>query len=134
MRSLPTQLRKDIQNHAQNGNVAGLRVSIDALYGENSPFKNTPHHMTATTITPIIEAAILSKLSSQEPIFEELVLDIKHLHRALGVTKNEYAHITQFLSTVEGPRQQALDSAKQHFKDTRYHKLKFIHSDPTSDD
>lgn len=133
MRSLPTQLRKDIQSAAQNGDIAGLRISIDALYGESSPFKDTPHHMTATTMNPIIEAAILSKLSSQQPIFEELVLDIKHLHRALGVTENEYAHITEFLDTVEGPRQQALNSAKEHFKSTRYHKLKFIHSDPTSD-
>ena len=128
--SFTTHLRKQIQTSAQNGDLPRLRTSIDAMYGDDSPFKDTEHHMTAPTLNPIIEGAILSKLSNQKETFDELKMDIKHLHRAFGVTPAEYKDIKTFLDDLQGSRQDALDHAREHFKNTRYHKLKFV---PESD-
>lgn len=124
--SYTTQLRKSIQTSAQNGDLPRLRTSIDAMYGDESPFKNTKHHMTAPTLNPIIEGAILSKLSNQQEAFDELKMDIQHIHRAFGVTAPEYELINTFLDDLQGPRHNALDHAREHFKNTRYHKLKFV--------
>jgi len=122
-----TRTRKNIQNAAQAGDLSALRVSIDAMYGDNSPFNGTQHHMTPATFIPFVEAAILSKLSGQDNTSEELVQDMKHLYGPFGLTHQEYAHINTFLHNLHGPRTSSkLEDARRHFAGTTFSKLKFV--------
>lgn len=126
MPSVATQLRKNIQTSAKEGNVQELRVAIDSLYGEDSPFNNTEHHMQTSTLAPIIEASILSKASGQTEVFDELLLDLKHFHAAFGMSEEDHDDIASFMNTLEGDKDEMIESAMEYFEDTDFPKLKFV--------
>lgn len=126
MPSVATQMRKSIQRSAQSGDIAGMRISINALYGKNSPFHGTEYLMTPATLNPLIEAAILAKNSSQDATYSELMLDLRHLHGAFGVQMDEFARMNHFLQEVQGERKHMLSQALEFFQDTHHEKLKFI--------
>lgn len=126
MPSQTTEIRKNIQKSAKNGDIESLRIFIHELYGNDSPFKNTEHFMSAPTMLPLIEAAVLSKASTQNEIHKEILLDIKHFHRAFGMDEEEYEEINNFLTNLDGDHDEMLNNSNEFFKNTYFSKIKFI--------
>ena len=126
MPSQTTEIRKNIQKSAKDGDIKSLRIAVHKLYGDDSPFKNTEHFMSAPTLLPLIEAAVLSKASTHYDIHEEMLLNIKHFHRAFGIDEEEYAEIDNFLTNLDGDHDEILSNSNEFFKHTEFSKIKFI--------
>lgn len=80
------KLRKKLHIHSANGNLTEVRQLLRELYDSvNSPINdaaNTPEKFSA-----IIESTILSLLSSNKELGNEMIKNIDHLFEAYGISK-----------------------------------------------
>ena len=80
------KLRKKLHICSANGNLPEVRQLLRELYDSvNSPINDAPN--TPEKFSAIIESTILSLLSSNKTLGEEMLKNIDHLFEAYGISK-----------------------------------------------
>lgn len=85
-RKKAAKMRRDIHIYAYLGDLYSLRKTMALLYdNESSPIIDI--NPSPETFVPIVEGAALARISNNEDVYEEMILNVDHLHKAFGVSK-----------------------------------------------